>query len=238
MLPAFARRLLPNDVRFPLYIWLLSLPVVADLFMRLNPLLRPNRVHRGTRMLVDGFPRSANTWTSFAFQELVGRGQVASHLHSARSIRIAARLGVPCVLLVRDPDEAVASGLTFDSAVQAKTAFRAWARYYEVAVKAADRVVVVDFKTAVSDFPGVVRRVNERYGTNLSVDQAAGLDKEKIFARIDHESQLVADGRDVTAIAPRPHADRQHRDVGIDDPAWARERARARRAYEKVIPFA
>jgi len=237
VLPRFARRLLPNDVRLPIYLWILSVPVLADLFMRINPLLRSNRVHRGTKILVDGFPRSANTWTSFAFQELVGHGQVASHLHSSQSIRTAARLGVPCVLLVRDPDEAVASGLTFDGAVQARTAFATWARYYEVAVKAADKVVVVDFKTAVSDFPEVVRRVNERYGTGFSVAEAEQLDKDTIFDRIDRESQLAADGRDVTAIAPRPHADRQHRDVAIDDPAWAKERARARRAYERVLPY-
>jgi hypothetical protein len=234
VLPAFARRLLPNDVRFPLYTWILSLPVLADLFVRINPGLRANRVHRRTRLLVDGYPRSANTWTSFAFQELVGHGQVASHLHSSQSIRTAARLGVPCVLLVRDPDEAVASALTFDTAVQVKTAFRAYARYYEVAGKAADKVVVVDFATAVSDFPEVVRRVNARYGTGFSVDRAATLDKEQIFERIDRESKIVADGRDVTAIAPRPHEGRQHRDVAMDDPSWAKERARARAAYELV----
>jgi hypothetical protein len=218
--------------------WILSLPVLADLFMRLNPGLRPNRVHRGTKILVDGFPRSANTWTSFAFQELVGHGEVASHLHSSQSIRIAARLGVPCVLLVRDPDDAVASLLTFDTGLQVKTAFRAYARYYEVAAKAKRGVVVIDFKTAVSDFPEVVRRVNARYGTTFPVDAAAALDRDKIFDRIDRESKEVADGRDVTAIAPRPHEDRQHRQVNVDDPSWAKERARARRAFDGVNPLA
>lgn len=236
MLPRFARRLIPSDIRGPLYMRILSIPLLADLFMRINPNLRAARVRRGTPILVDGFPRSANTWTSFAFQELVGHGKVASHLHSSQSIRTAARLGVPCVLLVRDPDDAVASLLTFDPGLRVKTAFRAYARYYEVAVKAADKVVVVDFKTAVSDFPEVVRRVNARYATDFPVDVAAGLDKEKIFDRIDRESQVVADGREVTAIAPRPHEDRQHRQVNVDDPSWSKDRARARRAFERVVP--
>ena len=66
-----------------------------------------------TDLVIDGFPRSANSYTEAAFevsQQNLGLN-IVSHSHAAAQILESTRREIPTVLLIRNPDDAVASFL-------------------------------------------------------------------------------------------------------------------------------
>jgi len=72
-----------------------------------NPKKRlPNK---RTAIVIEGSPRSANTFSYCLAKELCPAGDIASHTHRIASIKAAIRLDLPCVVLVRNPVDAVTS---------------------------------------------------------------------------------------------------------------------------------
>jgi hypothetical protein len=99
---AIARRRLRNHVfRSPA----LYLPLCAIKGNRF-------RVRRDTRLLIEGFPRSANTFVEAALRlSQPDDLRLAHHSHAPASVIWACRRGIPAIVLIRDPVDAVASFL-------------------------------------------------------------------------------------------------------------------------------
>ena len=85
-----------------------------------------------TELVIDGFQRSANTFASIAFEISQPRPRsTAHHLHAASQIVAAARMHIPCILLVRDPVDAVISHLQRVPRVTPRQALTNWTRFHE-----------------------------------------------------------------------------------------------------------
>jgi hypothetical protein len=160
-----ARRFLGDDTRFRLHNWLCSHDATSRLYAAVQPKVRGGMVTDRTELVIEGFPRSANTYALAAFRCANGpEVVVADHLHSGRSVRVAADRGLPCIVLVRDPVDACTSMIQRQP-VRARTALEAYLRFYAQVTLVMDDVVVADFATTTGDFGAVVREVNRRFGT-------------------------------------------------------------------------
>jgi hypothetical protein len=116
--------------------------------------------------VIEGYPRSANTFAVAAFQLAQGREvEIAHHLHGAAQIKRAARLGVPAVVLVREPSEAILSLMVRDPTASVRWAIHSYVRFYSNVVPHLDKIVIAPFVTVTSDFGSIIRVVNARYGT-------------------------------------------------------------------------
>jgi len=63
----------------------------------------------GDRLYFDGFPRSGNTYFTAGLKAVFPGLQFANHLHAVAPIRIAIDAGVPTIVLMRKPSDAVSS---------------------------------------------------------------------------------------------------------------------------------
>src|SRR5436309_8002883 len=78
-------------------------------------------VEADTQLVIEGFQRSGNTFAVVAFE--VAQPQpvkLAHHLHAAAQIVAAVRMGVPTLVLIRDPDESVLSHMVREPGITAK----------------------------------------------------------------------------------------------------------------------
>src|SRR2546421_9409717 len=92
----------------------------------------PNVVSHDTELVIEGFPRTANTFTVFAFQMAQAAPvRVAHHLHAPAQVIFAARRGIPVLVLVRPPEDAVLSLASWSPYVSLGQALAAYARFYE-----------------------------------------------------------------------------------------------------------
>jgi hypothetical protein len=123
-------------------------------------------VSRTTEIVIEGYPRSGNTFAVVAFRQAQDRKiEIAHHLHAAAQIKRAARLDVPAIVLIREPSEAILSLVVRDPYASMRWALHSYIRFYSTVVPYLGKTVVAPFATATSDLASIIRMVNTRYGT-------------------------------------------------------------------------
>lgn len=124
-------------------------------------------VTNDTDLVIDGFPRSANSYVEAAFFVSQRRQGISimSHTHAAAQIIEATHRELPTVLLYRDPDDAIASFMLMSpDGPGARQLFREYVTFYSAVLPVLDRVVLAPFSLATRDFPAIVERTNELFG--------------------------------------------------------------------------
>lgn len=143
-------------------------------------------VGRGSELVIEAFPRSGNTFAVFAFlmaQDLSIR--LAHHLHAPAQLHAAARLGVPALLIVREPADAVCSFVQRESMILPGQALRNWCRFHEQVLPAADSMVIATFEQVTDDFGRVIERVNNRFGSAFKPFLHTQDNVDECFRRIE-----------------------------------------------------
>lgn len=142
---------------------------------------RSRLVRPDTGLVIEGFPRSANSFSVFAFLNSGASDMtLAHHVHSPSQIILAVRYGLPAVLLVRNPKDAILAGLKKIATHTAPDLMRAYALYYESLLPLREHYVIAPFETITTDAGRIVSAVNRRFGTafaDIDSDRHAQLSK-------------------------------------------------------------
>jgi hypothetical protein len=140
-------------------------------------------------LLIEGFPRCANTFAVFAFQTAQRRPvRVAHHLHAPAHVVEAVDLGVPALVLIRPPQDTVISTVIWWR-VGVAPALAAYARFYEHVLPYRDACVVGPFDQVTSDFGAVIDRLNRRYATRFAPFAHTREHVERCYRLIDERSR-------------------------------------------------
>lgn len=165
------------------------------------PLLRirrrrlPLAVRRESDLCIEGFPRSANTYAVATFEHAnPSLTHVARHLHAPAQLKRAVSYGVPTVLLVRHPIDAVASLLVRGHPGRVDDLFLDYIELAETGVELHGSLVVVGFEEMTSD-PGVLAdRLNERFGTGFERYEPSPDADAQVRVQIDRMDEADIDG--------------------------------------------
>ena len=175
-------------------------------------------VDQDTDLVIEGYPRSANNFALAAFQLAQPEpARIAHHTHAPATVRAAVRWGVPVLLLVRDPEDAVLEFVIRRPALSVGQALRGYVRFHEPLLGYRDRIVVGSFDDVTTDFGAVIRRLNHRFGTEFREFEHTPENVRACFSAIerhyrtryedDRFEQVVArpsEARDVEKAALRP----------------------------------
>lgn len=143
-------------------------------------------VDRSTDLVIEGFPRSANTYALVAFRLAQRRPvRIAHHVHGPSQIWAAIRWNVPVLLLVREPGLAVASLLVRYPKLSPKTCLENYIRFYKPLLESRGAFVVGSFIMVTKSFPTVIRQVNRVFGTAFLEGRSDPGRVKQIFAAID-----------------------------------------------------
>lgn len=162
-----------------------------------------------TDLCIEGFPRSANSFAVGAIEYAQDDPlRIAHHNHVPAPILRAAARGIPTIVLIRDPVEAVISfrGLQLQISARSNTPsslpaiscrlhLQAWIAFYERIRPVLGRVVVAPFKVVTSNFDRVIYALNDRFGTT--------------FAPFDHTKENVDSVRDTRGHHALPSEQRE-----------------------------
>lgn len=149
-------------------------------------------VEPSSDLLIEGFPRSGNTWTEALIRE-AGHDALtlAHHAHAAAHVMLARQIGVPSMILFRDPDDAVVSLLAlYENQLDARGAFLEYIRFYEaVWPLRGPHVRFYNFTDVTAQSTATVGDLATAFELNLKAD---GLDKEdakaRVFKRMDEKA--------------------------------------------------
>ncbi|GGO93600.1 hypothetical protein GCM10011584_32680 [Nocardioides phosphati] len=217
--------------------FVLDTPVLDSLYNAVSPQLREQRVAPGVVLVLDGFPRSGNTYARVAFDHANPEGhRVSSHLHVARAIHRAVELGIPAVVVVRDPAEVLASALQYDPTASALQVLRGYQRYYRGVMPLRASVVVAPFTRVVSDFGSVIDECNARFGTSFNRYEATPEAEAAVRTTIEAAAELLVPDR-AEQVVGRPSSNRRS-GSHVLEALSAHEQAEleeARRLFERFV---
>lgn len=190
---------------------LARLPYVWDAAMLARPSKRITLARRDTAIVMDGFLRSGNTYSVAAFAVANGDLHVGRHLHGAPHILRASRLGLPTVVLIRRPADAVSSYLIRRPTLTPDDALLEYLDFYRTAWRVRDDFVVGLFDTVVSGFGRVIEAVNAKYGTHFVPYEPTPENEAAVFDLVEEMNRLECRGEVVESHVGRPSAQRAAR---------------------------
>jgi hypothetical protein len=227
--------------RYSVRVWMSSVPVLYLPFARVKYRRVPNRlVERDTELVIEGFQRSGNTFAVFALEMAQDRPiKSAHHLHASAQFTRAVKLGIPVLLLVRDPRDAIVSHVIREPCANMPAALRAWTHFYARAIPLRDRIFVADFARVSTDFGAVIRDFNEKFGTSYKEFDHTEENVARCFDMIEgrnrHRYGTLVEGK-----VARPSEERRGRKDDLirqfEDPALSSQRARAYEVYRALVP--
>lgn len=142
-----------------------------------------------TELVIDGFTRSAVTFAVVAFQLAQNdHVRVAHHLHASSHLVVAARRGIPALVPVRQPEDAILSALVREPLVTPRQFLKSYIAFYERLLPCRPRFSVATFDEVTTDFGAVIRRTNERFGTDFKVFEHTEENVRACFELIDERA--------------------------------------------------
>ena len=194
-----------SNLRFAVRAFAGRYPSLFYRFYGARPRNRGLSVLPGTQLVIEGFPRSANTFAVAAFSHVQpGEVKLAHHLHVPAQVIRAVRLGVPAVVLIREPREAVASMLVFDPALSPRLLLRTHIRFYETLLPYREGYVAATFEDATRHLDRVVTALNARFHTEFAVPRLTERDLREIFDGMEHHNRRVNGGLFIRSGTPSP----------------------------------
>jgi len=157
-----------------------------QLFFPLRSLLgkgKKQAVQENTQLVIEGFPRSANSFSVAAIQSVQPKPLViASHLHAAAQVIRAADLSIPTLVLIRQPAEAIISLKSLELEISyrcnidypgwgasVKSYLNAWVNFYLQILPYNKNYVIGLFDEVTNDFGTIIEQINQHFYTNFNI---------------------------------------------------------------------
>jgi len=130
---------------------------------RKNRGVKINYFNHKIKFLLDGYPRSGNTFAASLVKYIFGKDvSFVHHFHAIAPIKIALRKDLPVCILIRDPKEAITSNYLKTFALKNKDVLREinknllkkltieYSDYYKFVYKKRNKINIIIFKDFIS----------------------------------------------------------------------------------------
>ncbi|MEO1352001.1 MAG: hypothetical protein AAFW84_24905 [Cyanobacteria bacterium J06635_15] len=140
----------------------------------------PDPVTRNTAVVIEGFPRMGNTFAHIAFKMAQPEPvKIGHHTHAAAQVVAAAKMDIPTIVLIREPEAAIVSYLIgdFDPSLGIGQSLREYISFYKTILPYREKVIIASFDDVTSDYGSVIQMLNDKFNTN--------------FGKFDHTEENV-----------------------------------------------
>lgn len=216
-------------------------PAVFLRLMRARRRYASHVVHDDTEIVIEGFPRSANTFAVAAFLLAQGRPvKIAHHLHVPAQVIYAVKRGIPTLVVIRKPDDAAVSVVIRRPRLFLRDVLEAYCAFYGRILSYSHGYVSATFDEVTTDFGSVINRVNARFGTDFALFRHTEENVRKVFRMVE-EMDKQDTGKTVVAesTVARPSAERQRLKEQLKKHLTTSSVAsvlhKARRVYEEFL---
>lgn len=176
------------------------------------PLARLRRegelVDSRTDLLVESYPRCASSFAIAALRlaQEPRSLRIAHHTHASGHVIAGIRLGVPALVLIREPRGAVVSSRIRHPSRTYADLLRGFCAFYEPLVPHRGDLVVGTFAEVVGgELGAITRRLNARFGTDLAEFEPTEENIARCLREIDEDwRERRGDGERLERIVPRP----------------------------------
>jgi len=212
-------------------------PAALPVVLRLTPLGTARKIHDGTELVIEGFPRCGNTFAAFALRSAQpGPVDVTSHVHVPAQVEVAVRRGVPTMVAVREPVGTVTSLVIAAPHLPLDRALKEYVHHHQRLLPLRDGFLVTDFDEITHDMGAVTVAINDRFGTAFVPFVHTAEHEAGVFAAIDEHHQALHGGTE--HVVARPSEERRAEQARMSDlvssPSLAGLLEQAHGTYDEV----
>ena len=139
-------------------------------------------VGNSTDIVIEGFPRSGNTFAVVAFEWSQSRSlRIAHHLHAASQVIWGIEHDIPVVVLLREPKDAVISLVIREPYLTFELALRSYIGFYRAVLPCKSDCLMVKFEDITTDYGAVINQINRKYKTTFRLFDHSSKNVEKVF---------------------------------------------------------
>jgi hypothetical protein len=199
-----------------------------------------NVMARDFEILIDGFPRTSNSFAVAAFSSAQTRPvRVLSHRHTPAFVIAAVAAGKPVCLLIREP-RATAVSWSIHSGWDLRRSLESYIDYYESVAPYRAGFCLADFQEVTARFSAVIERINRMFGTDFATKRQTQDYTEACLARTEAVKGWAdtSTAEHVVRRSSRPHPAReplkQELQQKLSCPAYSQLLDRGMRIYMEL----
>lgn len=207
-----------------------------------RPETRDRLVDKNTELVIEGFPRSGNTFAVAAFTLSQSRSRkLAHHTHKAAQVIRARQLGIPTLFLLRKPLDAVISFTIFAPEISPRQALRSYIRFHRHCQPVKNGLYVACFEEVANHFDRVIEGLNNHFGTSFDVFHPSQENMQACFALIDQMDRDYTGREKVTeSMVARPVEERENqktklKKIVMNNPKFIKSLNEAEKLYQSFL---
>ena len=186
-----------------------------------------------TEIVIEAFPRSANTFAVITFEQAQSRQvKIAHHLHVEAQLVQAAAENIPAVALIRNPEDSFRSLLVKHPETPVGWIINRYIQFYTAVNNLGTKCLVVKYEDVIHDMSAVVELINARFGCDFDVPVHNDAMVKNAFNKIESISRNMNQGKE--SQVARPSEERKKMAQSIDFSAYKKEIRRANDLYESI----
>jgi hypothetical protein len=149
-------------------------------------------VQSDTKLVIDGFQGSANSFTTEVFKRSQTESvKLAHHLHSPAQIIRAIRMNIPVLLNIREPEGAVISLTSRWPRVSVKQALLSYISFYTKLLPYSSDYLILTFDQATQQPELVVKRINSKFNTSFQNSMPKVIEEETKAQVVDPNRESI-----------------------------------------------
>lgn len=149
-----------------------------------------------TKICIEGYPRSANSYSvrMFKLANNIPPVQICHHSHSIHIVKKAVKFRIPVLVVIRNPIDAITSlciarkGIKGVSNQNITIHIFEYLDFYSWISKHLDKVVLCSFEDVISNFNLVIAKLNDRFGTEFNAFFSEERGKLQVFQEAKNDS--------------------------------------------------
>lgn len=199
-------------------------PFLFSIFYRLQGKNLKLLFCNSTEIVIEGFPRSANTWAVVFFEYFQKRGvNIAHHLHVESQLISAVKNNVPAILLIREPELCIKSLLVRENLASVNSSLRRYIRFYGTLLPYKDKMVVAEFRRVTSDMSSVIDSCNKKFGTQFNIGVMNETIKKELYGFIEAVNIKEDNGHETHVARPSQERNEYYNRINFDDNPYLKE---------------
>lgn len=151
-------------------------------------------ISKESDICIEGFQRSGNSFFFRVFKKYNPKAAIAHHMHASMQILKALHYKIPSVVLIRRPEDAIASLLTWDNTLRVDIAFRAYLDFYQTLLPTKEEIVIAKFEDVTTNPSNIINVINRRYNTDFVVPclNEKDLENLKLHLHKNQSNELIS----------------------------------------------
>jgi len=152
-------------------------------------------VSNNTGLVIDGFPRSGNTFCAVSFRKFQKKKiQISHHTHSPANIKRALKLNIPVILLIRKPEDSLKSLMIMFPYMSFSIISFWYYIFYRSLLLYRDKLLIIDFEILTKEYQLMLERYNKKFNSSLIVHKVTKQNEIEIFEEIKKIKNNNSDG--------------------------------------------